>query len=332
MSKRRFWTSWCSASGLPPWTRVRARSSAASYAARATPVKIAAIRQETDATARSSMNAYSVGSVSSWESWMRTSSNESSLWLRAALAHHVGGCAARHAAEVERHEGDPAALHSARRIDAEEDERVGRDGTVCDPRSLLAGEHPVVPVTARDHVCGDARIDELRRPDHERIGAVRRLGDRPATDVTCLSVLGERPHEVIDQTRVPRARDHDERERRHPDHNRQVGAAPAELLEEDVLGEAARAQTALLDRDGDAVVEPTLGGGRARAGSALRRRPPDPPCGRAPRRSVGERPPRTGAPRPSTPFLPCRRADRVRGTCGSATAFLAPARDLPREP
>jgi len=100
---------------------------------------------------------------------------------------------------------------------------------------------------------------ELRRADHERVRAVIGLGDRPAADVAGLGVGDERAHEGVDQLGVAGAGDDHEGQAGNPDADRQVRAPPAELLEQDVLLEAAEAEAAQLDGDHRSVVAEAIG-------------------------------------------------------------------------
>jgi hypothetical protein len=70
------------------------------------------------------------------------------------------------------------------------------------------------------------------------------LGHRPAADEPRLGVLDEGTHELIDELGIPGAGRDGERKGRDRDADREIGASPPELLEEDVLREAVEAEAA----------------------------------------------------------------------------------------
>jgi hypothetical protein len=176
-----------------------------------------------------------------------------------ALAHLVERLAPGDAPQVERHDRHAAARHALTRVERDEGERVGRDRSIRDPDRLLTAQHVVLAVTARDQATRDARVVELRRADHERIRAMFRLADRPAADEARVVVLGERAYELRDQLRIAGLRRDHERESSDRDAEREVGAAPAELLEHDVLPETVQAEPTYLRRQQCPVAAETVG-------------------------------------------------------------------------
>jgi len=102
--------------------------------------------------------------------------------VQRALADLVERSGAIDAGRIERHQYHRPAAESLRGIQGAEQHRDIGDAAVGDPRRLLAVDHVVLAVLARDAVGAHRGIGEAGFGECDRIAAVVRFGERPAAD------------------------------------------------------------------------------------------------------------------------------------------------------